>query len=206
MGKTLDWSMLFLLTILLLVMLMPDPRSMPMVYATPGGAQWTEETLRLATELGDSSVEMWDRTNLKRLTLSKKAATMAGGGSKETTVLTKASATHVSLSISCHQTLSSIFTKNARCCCHLCSHLVLLQCLKPFLPSMPILTVPHLECQSQEATSTGDVSSPTFKVSTFLVTTPLGESLSLGSITSLFTTTDAVYTHVHGVCMARAVG
>lgn len=84
MGKTLDWSMLFLLTILLLVMLMPDPRSMPMVYATPGGAQWTEETLRLATELGDSSVETWDREHLRRLISLKKAGTTAGRYSRET--------------------------------------------------------------------------------------------------------------------------
>ena len=74
----------FLLIILLLVMPMPEARSMPMVCATPGDVRLTEETATLATELGDCSVETWGKAHSRRWISLKRVGITAGRYSKVT--------------------------------------------------------------------------------------------------------------------------
>ena len=74
-------------TILLLIIQMLSQRSMPMVYVMHGGALLTEETGRQGRGQGESSVGMWGRTDLKKLTLLKREGTMVGEYLRGTAVL-----------------------------------------------------------------------------------------------------------------------
>ena len=67
----------------------PIQPSMPTGSETCGAVPWTEGTPSRARAEAGSSVGMWDRTGLKKLTSLLKAGTMAGGQRKGLNVTTK---------------------------------------------------------------------------------------------------------------------